>query len=54
MRRVLHEGLGGVVVALPIKLAGTRQLKPSLQVFGYRLVQQRALGVTRVVESGFG
>ena len=26
---------------------------PSLEVFGYRLVEQRALGVARVVELGF-
>ena len=44
--------LWGVVVALAIELAGTGQLMPSLEVFGYGLVQQRALGVARVVELG--
>ena len=45
-------GLGGVVVALAVKLAGTGQLKPGLEVLGNGLVEQRALGVARVVELG--
>ena len=47
-------GLGGVVVTLAVELAGAGQLKPGLEVLGYGLVQQRALGVARVVELGFG
>jgi hypothetical protein len=47
-------GLGGVVVALPVELTGTGQLKPDLEVFGYGLVEQSPLGVARVVELGFG
>ena len=43
-------GLGGVGVAL----AGTGQRMPGLKVFGNGLVEQRALGVARVVELGFG
>jgi len=42
----------GVVVALAVELAGTGQLKPSLEVFGNRAVQQGALGMAGVV--GFG
>ena len=45
-------GLGGVVVTLAVELAGAGQLKPGLEVLGYGLVQQRALGVARVVEFG--
>ncbi len=45
-------GLGGVVVALAVKLACAGQLKPGLEVFGYGLVEQRAFGVARVVELG--
>ena len=44
--------LGGVVVALAARLAGTGQLKPGLEVLGYGLVQQSALWVARVVEFG--
>ncbi|WP_413882004.1 hypothetical protein [Candidatus Aalborgicola defluviihabitans] len=47
-------GLGRVVVALAVKLTGTGQLKPGLKMLGYGLVKQRALGVARVVELGFG
>jgi len=36
------KGLGGVVVALPVELAGTGQLKPGLEIFGDGLVEQRA------------
>ena len=45
-------GLGCMVVALAIELTGTCQLKPGLEMFGYSLVQQRALRVARVVEFG--
>ena len=37
-------GLGGVVVALSARLTCTGQLKPGLEVFGYGLVHQSALG----------
>jgi hypothetical protein len=47
-------GLGRVVVALAVKLACAGQLKPGLEVLGYGLVEQRALGVAPVVELGFG
>ena len=45
-------GLGGVVVTLAVELAGAGQFKPGLEVLGCGLVQQRALGVARVVEFG--
>ena len=41
------------MVALPVELACTCQLKPGLKVFGYGLVEQRALRVAWVVEFGF-
>jgi hypothetical protein len=44
--------LGGVVVALAVKLACTGQLKPCLEMFGYGLVEQSVFGVARVVELG--
>jgi hypothetical protein len=44
-----HIGSGSVVVALTIELTRAGQIKPRLVVFGHRLVQQRAFGVTRVV-----
>jgi hypothetical protein len=44
--------LGCVVVALAIELTGTCQLKPGLEVLGYGLVEQRALGMARVVKFG--
>ena len=44
-KRLAHIGLWRVVVALPVKLARAGELKPGLKVLGYRLVQQRALGV---------
>ena len=47
-------GLWRVVVALPVELTGTCQRVPRLKLFGNRLAKQRALGVTRVVEFGFG
>jgi hypothetical protein len=39
---------------LAIELTGTGQLKPGLKMLGYGLVKQRAFGVARVVELGFG
>ena len=39
-----------MVVALAVKLARAGKLKPSLEVFGYGFVEQRVLGVARVVE----
>jgi hypothetical protein len=47
-------GLGGVVVALAVELAGTGQLKPGLELLGNRLVQQSPIGVARVLELGLG
>ena len=49
-----HEGPGGVVVPLPVELAGTGEFMPGLKVLGNGLVQQRTFGVARVVEFGFG
>ena len=40
------------MITLTVKLPGACQLKPSLKVLGYRLVQQGALGLAGVV--GFG
>ena len=48
-----HIGYWHVVVALPVKLTGAGQLKPGLEVLGYGLVEQSALGVARVVKLGF-
>jgi len=42
----------GVMVALPVELPGAGEFRPSLEVLGYHLVEQRALGVAGVV--GFG
>ena len=47
-------GLWGVVVTLTIELAGAGQVKPGLEVLGYRLVEKGSLGVARVIEFGFG
>ncbi len=47
-------GFWRVVVALPVKLACAGERVPGLKVIGNRLVEQRALGVARVVEYGFG
>ena len=47
-------GLGGVVVALAIELTCAGEFMPGLEMFGYGLVEQSALGVARVVELGFG
>jgi hypothetical protein len=47
-----YIGLGAVVVALPVKLACAGQLKPGLVMLGHCLVQQRALGVARVLALG--
>ena len=52
VKGLAHIGLGGVVVTLPIELSCAGQVKPGLQVLGNGLVQQRALGVARVVELG--
>ncbi len=57
--QILTKGLAnirlrGVMVALAVELACTGQLMPSLEVFCYGLVEQRALGVARVEEFGFG
>ena len=51
--RLAHKGLWRVVVTLSVELAGAGQVKPGLEVFRYGLVEQRALGVARVVELGF-
>jgi hypothetical protein len=51
-KRLTDIGLGGVVVALAVELAGAGQLKPGLEVLGDGLVEQCALGVARVVELG--
>ena len=53
-KRLTDIGLGAVVVTLAVELTGTGQLKPGLEVFGYGLVEQRALWVAWVVEFGFG
>lgn len=53
-KRLADKGLGRVVVTLPIELACTGERVPGFQVFGNGLVRQRALGVARVVELGFG
>jgi hypothetical protein len=42
------------VVALAVELTGACQLKPSLEVFGNRLVEQSSLGVAWIAELGFG
>ena len=52
-KRLAHIGLGGAQVALPIELACTGQVKPGFVVLGYRLVEQRALRMARVVELGW-
>ena len=52
-KRLADIGLWHVAVALPVKLAGTGQIKPGLKMTGYRLLQQHALGVARVLEFGF-
>ena len=51
-KRVASIGLWRVVGALSVELAGTGQLKPSLEVLGDGLVEQSPLGVARVVEFG--
>ena len=53
-KRLADIGLGGVVVALAVELTGTGKRMPGLEVFGYGLVEQSALGVAWVVEFGFG
>ena len=49
-----HTGARCVLVALAVELACAGRRMPSLEVPGYCAVQQRSLGVTRVVELGFG
>ncbi len=49
-----HKGARCVVVALAVERACAGQRMPSLEVLGYCAVQQRSLGVTRVVELGCG
>lgn len=46
-KRLAHIGLGGVVVTLFVELACTDQLKPTLEVLGYGLVEQRTLRMAR-------
>ena len=41
-----------MVVALAVKLARAGQITPGVVVLGHRLVEQRALGVARVVALG--
>ena len=53
-KRLADIRLWGVVVALAVELTSTCQRVPGLEVFGNRLVEQRALGMARVVELGFG
>jgi hypothetical protein len=53
-KRLTHVRLECVVIALPIELARTGQIKPRLIVLGNGLVQQRSLRVARVVELGLG
>jgi hypothetical protein len=43
-----------VVVALAVELTCAGEFMPGLEMFGYGLVEQSALGVARVVELGFG
>ena len=45
---------GGLYLGNGIHIDGAGEIKPGLKVFGHRLVQQRALGVARVVGFGFG
>ena len=53
-KRLADMRLWRVVVALPVELACAGEIEPGLEVFGNRLVQQRTLGVARVVELGLG
>ena len=43
-----------MVITLPVELTCTGELKPGLEEFGNGLVQQRALGVARVVGFSLG
>jgi hypothetical protein len=52
-KRLAYIGLGGAVITLPVELACAGQLKPGFVVLCYRLVQQRALRMARVVELGW-
>ena len=56
--QILAESLAdirpwGVMVALAVELASTGEFMPGLEVLGNGLVEQRPLGVARVVEFGF-
>ena len=51
-KRLLYIRGRSVVIALAVELSGAGELKPGLEVFGNRAVQQGALGVAGVV--GFG
>jgi len=53
-KRLSHTGLGGVMVALAVELTCVGEFMPGLEVLGYCLVLQGTLGVTPVVELGFG
>ena len=53
-KRLAHIWFGGAVIALSVELACTGELKPCFVVLGYRLVQQRALRMARVIEFGLG
>ena len=50
---LLYVGCRGVVVALAVKLSCAGELKPGLEVFGNRAIQQGALGMAGVVGFGF-
>jgi hypothetical protein len=50
-KRLADIGLGGVVVALAVELACAGEFMPGLEVFGYGLVEQSALGVARVIQT---
>ena len=51
-KRLTDAGPWRVVVALAVELSGTCQLKPGLEVLDNSAVQQRVLGVARVVALG--
>jgi hypothetical protein len=53
-KRLEYRGLGSTIISLPIELACTGKVCPSFVVLGYRLVQQCALRMARVVQLGVG
>jgi hypothetical protein len=53
-KRFAYIGLGAAVVPLAVELPRAGQLKPGLAVLGYRLAEQLALGVARIVELELG